>query len=639
MKLVSFGSMPINDGVNYVSALSAGGQTPAEASIEFAERTRQSPVFSAVNRPARYLVIETHIPSLAIVGKRALQRQWYEWFINGVSRQLVISDDDGSHRRYVWAVPMATVHTPTGDGWEWETMLVIDGEGDPDLAWRSVTKSNYDWIIENSGDSFVIDNTGECDVYPVLSLTSSWTGGNRFSRFIAVWWGANKASGYPVDIVNGELDSRIIASNHSNALGNDIRVYVDHVETDYWLNGINSGATSIWVNLDFAVPAKASLAVGVGLEEITTLEMLEDIERFPWSGLLMIDSELFSYSGKSGKFFTGVTRGLYGSTPSIHTMGVEVKWIQHHIMLEYGGDPLITPITPDNSLKPIFKLTSSNDTWVYEDFFEIGKNRSGAWVFQNNGWAFRYGGNQGADDESLYGELGIYLPQKYRSSFEYSSASAMWYLFNPCGIIGADFSNGEKYTPYDVAAWPTLWKCHIRYSSNFINWKMEYEIPYGAARTWEGWSYNTSSMPGSTKYIAMMLDASSGGPTVPGVPSLDSALECSDVTVTLADPPITTIYPEISPFGHIAGILRNDTTGESLAITFRSDELVNTLVIDNDHHIVRRGKVLAYTSVIPDALRMFMLRLVPGENILTYVTEELVGELTINVNYEKRYLS
>lgn len=217
----------------------------------------------------------------------------------------------------------------------------------------------------------------------------------------------------------------------------------------------------------------------------------------------------------------------------------------------------------------------------------------------------------------------------------------MWYLFNPCGISAANFTNGENYTPYNVVDWPPLWQCDIRSSADMINWTTAYAIPYGDIWTWRNWSYNATGLPVNTTCIAMYLLASAGGPIAPGHPTRDSALECSDVAVTLASPPVTLIYPEIEPAGRIEGALVNDTTGESLAISFRADGQSDMIVIDVDRYVVMKGVKMSFSSVVPDNLRMYFLRLAAGENTLRYLAADVLapGDVTINVKFERRYLS
>ena len=42
---------------------------------------------------------------------------------------------------------------------------------------------------------------------------------------------------------------------------------------------------------------------------------------FPSSGIILINKELITYTGKLSDRFTGCTRGAYGSTISAHTIG------------------------------------------------------------------------------------------------------------------------------------------------------------------------------------------------------------------------------------------------------------------------------------------------------------------------------
>lgn len=642
MRLVSFGNMPINDGVDYSSALTAGGQVPAEVTPELVGRTRAAPVLGAVNRPARYLVVSTHVnPEIGIEQKRLLQRQWYLWFRHGVRRQLVIADDDGGNERYVWAAAFVEEHTSDGDGWEWETMLVVDGDGDPDNAWRSMSATSYAWEITESGDTLEVVNGGELDAYPVISITPEVDDGGEgesdyYTRFVTVRWRAGLPAGrYPVDITDGSLDTRVASTHFADAGGDDIRIYVNGADTDYWLVGPDTDSTSIWANLDFQTPRSATLASALDTSEITTLGASGDISGFPADGVLLIGSELFTYSGKSGQSFTNVARARYGTSAASHSGGAAIEWIQHTILLEYGN--LATPAkVTDDRYKPIVDLASSTNTsWVYADFFEEGADRAGAWTFQNLSWAIRYGGNRNTT-ANPYGEMGVHLPLPTMEGWLpawWKRGTAHWFLLNPCGITAANFTNCEKYTAYDTHYWQSA----IRASGDGVSWSTVYLIPPGTNGTWNSWSHNATSLPAGTRYVSMFLDNYTGGDSA----GRTAALETEDVTVTLdsSATPLVAVGPELEPQSRVRGTLENMTTGESLSLSFHGEDGDNTIEIDVDRYTVRRvasGR-LAYSAVGTDNLRAYLLRLAPGANVLRYVDEELV-RVDLTVAFRARYL-
>jgi hypothetical protein len=630
MKLVSFGGELINDGENYSSSLAAAGQTPAEVTPELVGRTGAAPALETISRPERYLVVRTYLNQEG--DKRTLQQQWYYWFTFNVARPLVAADDDGTNERYVTALPVAIVHSEDGDGWDWETLLVVDGDVDAESAWRSTATTVYNWNITASGETLAVVNGAEgenLDAYPTIRIAPNEAGGgssNPNAIFARVLWRADVgATNYPVNITAGGLDTRIANTNFYSATGDDIRVFVDGVDTDYWLNGINTANTSIWVNLSFQPEAETALGTALDTGTVTTIAA-GDMSAFPSQGILLIDSELFVYTGKTAGSFTGVTRAQKGTSAASHSAAAAITWVQHDISIEYGNDTTTAKVT-DDSFKPVFSLASSTNTsWVYADFYEEGANRSGAWAYQNLSFGLKYGGNQGAS-ATVFAELGMELP--YRTDY-YKIGTQQWFLFNPCGITAANFTNGEVYVGYQASAYASA----IRQSANGSVWATVYAIPAGSNQVWASWSYNNAALAAGTRYLAIYhVDASS--------PYKIARLECADVTVSLDsnNTPAIALSSEIAS-SRVAALVENETTGESIEVVFSTQfGAEDSIVINADRYAVtlERDGSSQYGAVTPDAMRRYLLRLAPGSNTIKYTDEGLV-DVDVTVQFVKRYL-
>ena len=81
--------------------------------------------------------------------------------------------------------------------------------------------------------------------------------------------------------------------------GDDLRVWVNGIEVDRWLQDIDTATTQVWVNLDWQPLEEGSLATAVAATgAITTLDLNEDISGFPSNGVLIVGSEAFVYTGK-----------------------------------------------------------------------------------------------------------------------------------------------------------------------------------------------------------------------------------------------------------------------------------------------------------------------------------------------------
>lgn len=75
-------------------------------------------------------------------------------------------------------------------------------------------------------------------------------------------------------------------------------------------------------------------------------------DTFLSSGALLIDSEFIGYTGKTSTTFTGITRGLYGSTAAGHTAGV------------YVSEAQAVPSTTTAIALPLSSTDSSNQVYV-----------------------------------------------------------------------------------------------------------------------------------------------------------------------------------------------------------------------------------------------------------------------------------
>lgn len=242
-----------------------------------------------------------------------MQQQWYAWCITDSKQSLIIADDDGQNQRYVEAMPFSIIHEEDGDGLIILTTLAVDG----DVMWRSVTPTSYSWNITASGGTLAVVNGSPAvndDAYPTITATPRQyaTGINPRRRFMAVGWRSPQPwASYSTDIANDALDTRIASTNFASAAGDDIRVYVDGVEVDYWLDGPDTATTKVFVNLNWQAGLVSALASSLGTGAVTTLSVDGDIGSWPESGLLMVDGEVFVYNGKTNatKTFTGVTRG------------------------------------------------------------------------------------------------------------------------------------------------------------------------------------------------------------------------------------------------------------------------------------------------------------------------------------------
>ena len=614
------GNTQVNDGVNFAAYFVGPELGLPELEIHSVARHGAHPLIGGVTRQGIEVMMEVE----ALAGSADTLRAWFD-NEDATPKVLVVTDEGGTNARY-WKL-LAARFIPTNTPYIYLVTLRSHG----DVRLRSVTPTSQHWDVTSSGATVAVNNgtAGINDeAYPVITLTprAYATGANTYRRFVTVRWRASSAaSRYPVDIVNAGLDTRIASTHFASATGDDIRVIVNGVEANYWLHNVNTATTKVWVNLDWQAAQGGTLAVSMGTGSITTVTVNEDITNFPASGLLEIGSELFAYSGKDTALrqFTGVTRAAKGTTAASHAAASGVSWIQHDVWIEYGSASMAAPAI-DNTRKPMFVLSgSSNTSWDYDDFDEEGATRAAVWGFTNVRNTARYGGNQAAS-ASPYGELGI--RDDCADLGVKTAIEAYWSLFNPCGIVSANFQNGEYY--YSRNEWTAL---RVRSSSDGASWTTSYTVPVSVLNAWTAWSQNIT-LVSNARYVQLHMSEYAKN-TKP------MRVEAADVTLALNSSytPTVTIGGEQSTY-RLQGTITNVTTGDALEVEFGMD-IDESLEIDTDTHDVTylTDNSPQYQALgIVGGSRKHLLRLQPGSNSLKYEETGLV-DIDIDIEFERRW--
>jgi len=617
MKVVSWDSQSINDGVNYTAVLKNARGLPG-VSAQMVGRSGRWPLVSGVERPGHKLTLGVSIEG----SSDTLRSQLLRWFDpeDETPKALIVEDDDGSDDRYVMAICEAMQADPNGAGLIYVATLAVHG----DVRWRHTNEDQVVWNITASGQTQAVTNGGQDDAYPRFTIrpTSNKSGNYNYKRFIPVRWRASAAaSSYPVDICNDSFNTQtLVSGGKMQSDGDDLRVLVDGVEVDRWLDGINTTTTKVWVNLDFQAKWDGTIVSAMlAGDTVTTLDVNEDISGAPSSGILIIDSEAFTYTGKNAalKRFTGVTRAAKGTTAAGHSAGATVWWCQHEIYILYGNASASAPSVDDN-YKPVFNLaTSTNISWDYDEFGEDDGLRTGAWTKQAMlSTPTFYTANRGTDADP-WQEIGLLVDSP--------NDIGLWRLHNPCGLTVANFQNGEKYRAN------AYWRGQLRSSPNGSTWNLEYSIPSpSAAATWESWSQNETLASGA-KYVGLYLEYYVTGAT--------SYLEAADVTVTLDSSftPTIIIGSEQGNYS-LDCTITNQTTGEAISLSYTM-ALNEDLEVDTDAKTVidledDSSQFQALTLV--GGARRDWLPLQPGSNTLRFDDTGTSG-VTVTVEWGERY--
>lgn len=613
------GNTQINDGTTFAAYFVGLELGLPKNDINRVPRHGAHPLLGGITRQGLDLMMEVEV----LTGSADTLRAWFD-NEDATPKLLVVTDDNGTNARY-WQA-MASELIPTNSPYIYLVKLAVHG----DVRLRNVTPTSLHWDVSTSGATLVVNNGTagvNDDAYPIITFTprSYATGNNNYRRFVTVRWrNTSAATRYSVDIVDAGLDTRPANTNFASAAGDDIRVIVDGVEANYWLDNVNTTTTKVFVNLDWQPMQEATLAAVMGTGSVTTIRVNQDILNFPANGLLEIDSELFTYSGKDNglRQFTGVARAARGTSAAAHSAGATVRWIQHDIWIEYGSSSLAAPEI-DDSLKPMFDLaTSSNISWDYNEFDEEGASRAAAWTFANIKFMTRYGGNQTAA-ANPYAEMGIQDDCADRSA---TAIEAYWSLFNPCGIVSANFQNGEYY--YSRAGWTTI---RVRSSASGGSYTSNYTVPVSVKDAWTAWSQNVALLSGA-RYVQLHMSGTARS-------TKRTRVEVADVTLTLDSnyTPTVTIGAEQATY-RLTATVTNETTDEVFQIDFGMD-LDQSLEVNTDTEEVTflaDGSPQYQALTIVGENRKRIMRLQPGANTLKYEEDGLV-DVDIDIEFERRY--
>lgn len=631
-KVVSWDGHAINDGTSYTAALAQSHSLPA-LQAQMVGRQGRHPLVGEMAYPTRQL------PPLAIQIENesnldALRKQLQQWFdqADATAKAFVIEDDAGTNDRYVMAVCVALDQAPGAGGRQFVATLVVHG----DVRWRAVTPTTGAFDCVTDPDTFVIENAGETDAYPLLDFEpdTAKSGGPDYPyrRWCPVRWNLDKAAlGYPTDVVNNSFDTTVpIDAGKMQMDGDDLRVHVNGIEVDRWIGQIYQADTRVWVNLNWMPKAEGTLAAAIAATgAITEIAINEDISAFPArGGILMIGSEAFFYltADAGARKFYGIARAQRSTAEAAHSISDTVWWVQNDVFVLYGYASATAPDT-DDDYKPAFDVESSeNDSWLYAANFgrDSGK-ATNTWYFQNIAGTSKYTDDAGGIT-TPWAEIGIRADPH---EFGYYDRDGRWWVENPCGITNISVT-GEKYS--DVNTY--YWEARLESRTPGGAWYEEYEIAAPTLTgTWQAVSRTQALANTGATAVSMRLMNRYNAPTD------DAAyLEADAYGLTLDNTktPTCTVGSEIANY-QLAGTLTNTTTGESITVTLDMD-LNEVLIVDTDGKTVtlEYSDKNEFQALSLSSARREWLRMAPGDNDMEYAEDGLT-RLAIRWSFEARY--
>lgn len=589
------------------------------------------PLVGGIERPGRVLTLGIAITAAAVSTARASLLRWFDPE-DETPKKLSATDDDGSsNERYVYAVCESLQAQPSREGGALGQLYVATLRIHGDVRWRHETEDTQTWTVTSSGDTEVVANGGTDDAYPRLTIkpTTAKTGGYAYKRWVPVRWRVTEAfENYPYELTNGGLDTAaLVTASKAQADGDDFRVWVDGSETYRWFGAsgthvFNQTATYVWANLSFqanvAMTLKTAIASTGALDEI---EVNEAITALPATGILLIGTEAFVYTGKNdaSRQVTGITRAARGTSMAAHAVDDDVYWIQHDIWLMYGNASAAAPASSDLML-PAFNLDSTNTSWDY-DVFGDGTYPA---AYRTGRWS-RSSPHCYTDEEVAYANPWAEMGCKA------AGTAIHWTLYNPCGLTAANFANGEKQ-----AAVVSLYNAKVRVSETGSEpmWYTEYTIPDpSVAATFEAWSWSdTIDAVTAAKYVQLWLGAFTLG--------TGYYVEVADVTVTLnSSYTPTTAFMGAEQGNYLLDCtITNNTTGDAI-------EVLHVMALDEELEVDTYEKTVVdlqddsqqmQALTLVGGARRNWLRLQPGNNTLKFEDTGTVA-VTVEVEWAERF--
>lgn len=512
--------------------------------------------------------------------------------------------------------------------------------------WEATTETSVTGTITESGQTIDLPNVGDVFAEPIIRITPTDAKGTGFAfrRWVPIYNPLDVSLiDHPVQITSGDgvsgIDhAQLVLDGKSLADGSDLRVEVDGSLVDRWLSGANTSQTKIWTNLTFQPGQSALLTEAFASGDSVASLTFDDVSGFPSAGMLLntSSSEAFSYTARDDTLnrVTGVTRSIKTTSAGNAASGDEFVWVERDVYIVYSGNPATLPRISDTK-KPIFDLaTSTNVTWVYDDFGSDVDSRSGSWVRNIvYGEPKFYNTDRDASTSDTWSELGTRVGTS-------NNGVGRSYLYNPVGILTATFASGEKY--YECSAVPGT-PCElgstVQSSKNGTTWVDEYTIPDPSAEeTWENWSFDQSLTSGSL-YIGIYSIVS----------SIDSLVEASGCTVEFNDVLDFTVLAEDGSY-QLDAILTLVDDGEdqeavrvqyvmeldqTLELDCRVAQRTVTYLKDNSNQFQAR-------TLQSPSLRNYWFRILghwngEKEMQMRYDEDDVVGT-TIVVSYYARYL-
>lgn len=524
-----------------------------------------------------------------------------------------------------------------------------------------VTEKEFEdtWNITLDEETHTVIVAGNQETYPEFTITAGTpVGYYPFSYFIKNVnpIAAQQTDG--IDITNGGWDTEaLIDLGNMLANGDDVRVFMDGAEIPRWFGGggIDSATTKVFIRAVWKPgPTPASVKLRVALDNVTTPAKVffqvtaaskASLSKWPVASTIRIGNEEISYRALNSTLCEAVvvSRNIRGTTIASHSVGDNVFWIEHDIRLVWGDAAAEAPVY-DERFKPQFDLdTSTNslrDLTTSTGFADTAGLRAGAFIRQvlndglgklNRVYSDTHGAAEDVDPAVVMGmEIASYEVQ---GKAKPETAELAWRFDHPAGITHVT-TDAEKFKSFADTKWPVTMNCELQYSTDGVKFIRKWnEVIPAVANTYTAITNNTQqALVANVKSIRYRLQGS-----INGVLQNFIRFEVNEVTIQLnSSNVIQTGFNGSEEANYQFAIeIRNGRTEESIFVDYPAAEGIPLVINTGEYSAVYKG-LNAIRAVSWDSIRTYWMRMLPGDNPLTYISSSPTGAIQIKTKTRNR---
>jgi len=643
---LSFNGTSINDGTSYKSEYIDSSQAQIQPSVNanYVKRAGVFPLYSGKDyQPTTYTI------SIQCLGNFTQQFEDLNALFDTADDtpyQLIVQDEGTTDltQYYVYATPKSA--TGFNDGNRYTVTLALD-----DPIWQGVTLNSQSFLITSATDSTSVTAGGNAESYPqiLITPTTQSTTDYLYSLYLQVLPTSTVAWNNRQTDICGATDTtwdtaalitggKMQASSDPGGAGGDIRVFQDGEPVNFWLSGINTTDTRVWVVADMPPARNMTLKTALTSTDDAPSVILNytvankaAISALPNEGRIIIDtslgstdSEEFTYTSKTitatRLSFTTDSRGVRATTALAHAANSNVRFLPYDFTVVYGNKVVSAPDIDDTE-KPIISLASLNSSFVYTQFWDVTGKRAGIWKpsvlrvsspSQTRSGVFTSTNDAGDTDPAS--EMGV-MAKSYQASgaWKPDTVSIEWGNYFPDVVASLSSVSGDQYQ--NVLGIPVV---TMQASTDDITYTNLWTVSAQATTdygTWTTWTKASSdaTIPSSTRWLRLYQNG-----TIAGTTDYSAKVGASGLTVGLTNYPHVMIRTE-SANCQLNCTIYNDTTGESIEVVYPM-ALNATLTIDTDPNFPQATYAGRRVNgcVKLSTVRARWLRLAKGANTISF---------------------